>query len=337
MATKEKNLSAFSGRLAQGFETMPKTSEQAGMRILHIDVDKILPNPDQPRTIMDEQETKNLAANIVLYGLQNPIRVRQNATTEDGTYILVNGQRRLAACKLIGWKQIPATLSSGDTPFIESIIENLQREDLHPLDEAACYRRLVDEFNMSQRKIAEEIAGKNESYVSEMLNLLTLHPTILEKLRISEVLPSRSVLLELGRMNNQEVQLAYWPEVEAQRATVASLRARAEELCDQSEKPERRRGHAAPTVRLISSMKRVAAHLNAISKEQSALTTEQRSELRELHKQINASFKELFKKQQAHTTDNTTTDPNESQTSTEGLDEDVDEASDIAEISDIRS
>jgi ParB/RepB/Spo0J family partition protein len=337
MATKDKNLSVFTERLAQGFETMPKTSEQAGMKILHIDVNKILPNPDQPRTIMDEQETKNLAANIVLYGLQNPIRVRQNATTEEGAYILVNGQRRLAACKLIGWKQIPATLSSGDTPFIESVIENLQREDLHPLDEAACYRRLIDEFNMLQREIAEKIAGKSESYVSEMLNLLTLHPTILEKLRKSEALPSKSVLLELGRMSNQEIQLACWPEVEAQRATVASLRAHAEELRGQSKEPERLQGHVAPTVRLLSSMKRVAAYLDTISKEQSVMTTEQRSELRELHKQINASFKELFKRQQIHTADNSITDPNGSKARTEGLDEDVDEAYDIAETSDIRS
>ncbi len=150
--------------------------------IFWIDVDKVKPNPFQPRREFDEARLKDLASSIRQYGILQPLVVtRSEVFREDGSmfaeYELISGERRLRASKIAGLLQVPAIIRSGeqsDRVKLElAIIENLQREDLNAIDRAKSFKQLVDQFNLKHTEIAEKI-GKSREYVSNSLRLLTL-------------------------------------------------------------------------------------------------------------------------------------------------------------------
>ncbi len=150
--------------------------------IFWIEVDKIKPNPYQPRKEFDEEALKSLAESIKQYGVLQPLVVtRKEEELEDGGmrvyYELVAGERRLRAAKLAGLNQVPVIIrdkEDSDQEKLElAIIENLQREDLNPIDRALAFKRLYDEFKMTHAQIAKKI-GKSREYVSNALRLLTL-------------------------------------------------------------------------------------------------------------------------------------------------------------------
>ena len=153
--------------------------------IFWVEVDKIFPNPYQPRREFDEARLKDLADSIKQYGVLQPLVVtREEVEKEDGgiatRYELIAGERRLRASKLAGLAQVPVVIRMGD-PAEErdrmklelAIIENVQREDLNPIDRAQAFRRLVDEFSFKHSHIAEKI-GKSREYVSNSIRLLAL-------------------------------------------------------------------------------------------------------------------------------------------------------------------
>src|SRR5574341_145193 len=113
---------------------------------------EIDPNPFQPRRDFDETELAELAASIKSAGLLQPVLVRERA---DGRYELIAGERRLRACRSLGWTTIPAVKREVDdrTLLTLALVENLQRDDLSPVDEASGYRRLIDEFGLSQEAV----------------------------------------------------------------------------------------------------------------------------------------------------------------------------------------
>jgi ParB family transcriptional regulator, chromosome partitioning protein len=140
---------------------------RGGVRI--IDVNRIVPNPEQPRLAFDEETLAELAASIKEHGVLQPILVRP---LEDGEFQLIAGERRWRASKAAGVATIPALVEEidDDTALEISIIENLQREDLSPLDEAAMYDRMVTEHGYSLRKLAQKL-GKDKGYVENRLRL----------------------------------------------------------------------------------------------------------------------------------------------------------------------
>ena len=165
--------------------------------IFWIDVEKVKPNPFQPRREFDEARLKDLAESIRQYGVLQPIVVtRREVVKEDGglvaEYELIAGERRLRAAKLIGLPQIPALIrNSEETDRMKlelAIIENLQREDLNPIDRAHAFNRLATEFHFKHTQIAEKV-GKSREYVSNTLRLLALPEDIRQALsegKISE-------------------------------------------------------------------------------------------------------------------------------------------------------
>jgi ParB family chromosome partitioning protein len=155
-----------------------------GRTIVNIDTHKIVANPHQPRTIFREETLKELAESIKNQGIAQPILVRMRK----GNYELVAGERRLRAAKLAGLAVIPAIVKDfSDEESIElSLIENLQREDLNPVDEAEAYNRLVSEFNLTQEEIAKRV-GKNRSTVGNMLRLLELSSEVKKALQKEEI------------------------------------------------------------------------------------------------------------------------------------------------------
>jgi len=131
----------------------------------------IKPNPFQPRVVFQEDAIKELAQSIRQYGVLQPVVVRR---TLDG-YELVSGERRWRAAQLAGLKEMPALVreyTDGDMTEI-ALIENIQREDLNPIEEAAGYRRLMDEFGFTQEEVARKI-GRSRSLIANMVRLLNL-------------------------------------------------------------------------------------------------------------------------------------------------------------------
>jgi ParB family chromosome partitioning protein len=137
--------------------------------VRHVDVDRITPNPEQPRLAMEQTSLDELAASIREHGVLQPILVRP---LENGEFQLIAGERRWRASKAAGLATIPALVEEidDDTALEISIIENLQREDLTPLDEAAMYERMVRDHGYSVRRLAQKL-GKDKGYLENRLRL----------------------------------------------------------------------------------------------------------------------------------------------------------------------
>lgn len=144
---------------------------------MKLPVRTIAPNPFQPRTSFVAVELEELAASIKANGLLQAIVVRRSVTGR--TFELVAGERRLRAVKQLGWREIPAQIRDVDdqTLLVLALVENLQRQDLGPLEEAKGYESLRDTFGYSQRQIGKAV-GKSRSTVANMLRLLTLPPSV---------------------------------------------------------------------------------------------------------------------------------------------------------------
>ena len=141
-----------------------------------IDIDEIITNPWQPRNDFEEQALQELSESIRMHGIIQPITVRK---IDDGSYQLISGERRVRASKIIGMIQIPAYIRTAtDLQLIEmALIENIQREDLNPIEIALSLQRLLDEFNITQENLAQKVA-KSRSLVTNYLRLLKLNTEV---------------------------------------------------------------------------------------------------------------------------------------------------------------
>jgi ParB family chromosome partitioning protein len=166
-------------RLGRGLEALlgPVSREQAEASgaLRDLPVASVRPNPFQPRTRIDEAELTDLANSMQASGLLQPVIVRPR----DGGYELIAGERRWRAAERLGWRKIPAMVKEVDdrTLLTLALIENLQRDDLSPIDEAAGYRRLGEEFHLGQAEIARAV-GRDRSTVANILRLLQLPPDV---------------------------------------------------------------------------------------------------------------------------------------------------------------
>lgn len=195
--------------------------------IFWVEVDKIKPNPYQPRREFDEAKMRDLADSIRQYGVLQPLVVtRKEVEKPDGgivtEYELIAGERRLRASKMAGIFQVPVLIRSVEDDAkmkLElAIIENLQREDLNPVDRAKAFARLSEEFGFKHGQIAEKI-GKSREYVSNTLRILSLPEDILTALaqgRISEGHTRPLMMLE----NRPEEQSTLFKEIMFKKMTV---------------------------------------------------------------------------------------------------------------------
>lgn len=182
--------------------------------IFWVEVDKIRPNPFQPRREFDQQKLEDLSRSIRQYGVIQPLTVsRIEITKDDGglatEYELIAGERRLRAARLAGIREVPVLIRAGhddDKTKLElAIIENLQREDLNPIDRAKAFEQLHKQFGFKHTEIAEKV-GKSREYVSNTLRLLLLPQTIQDALsdgKISEG-HTRPLLMLADRPAEQE-------------------------------------------------------------------------------------------------------------------------------------
>ena len=191
-------------------------------KIVEVNLSEIHPNPDQPRKTFDEAKLRELAASIERQGLLQPIIVQKRAAS-DGGYLLVAGERRFRAHQLLEKATIPAILTEGNPDEI-ALIENIQREDLNPLEEAEALERMMDRYHYTQEELGKVI-GKAQNTVSEVLQLNTLPPFIKDEYRTSDTRTmSKSALVELTRIKDTKHQKAVWEAMKAGRWTVRDAR-----------------------------------------------------------------------------------------------------------------
>jgi len=197
-------------RLGRGLESLlgPVSREQAEAQgaLRELPVAQVRPNPFQPRTQFDPAALAELVASISASGLLQPIIVRSRGNG----FELIAGERRLRAVQELGWQQVPAVVKDADdqTLLTLALIENLQRNDLSPIDEAQGYQRLIEQFHVGQAEVARMV-GKNRSTVANLLRLLKLPGEIRAMVhdgRLSEgharallALDSDDAMLALGR------------------------------------------------------------------------------------------------------------------------------------------
>lgn len=150
-----------------------------------ISLDQIQPNPFQPREVFDDEKLRELASSIKEHGILQAVVV---SPTGDGSFFLVAGERRCRAARIAGLSSVPAIIKSLDrkTMLEIALIENLQREDLNPVEEARAYKRLMQEYNYTQEELARRI-GRSRPSIANSIRLLSLPGEILELLAQGEI------------------------------------------------------------------------------------------------------------------------------------------------------
>ena len=173
-------------------------------RISHIKVSLIDPKSDQPRKYFDKEALEQLAESIVENGLLQPILVREYG---DGRYQIIAGERRFRASKIAGLSEIPAIVLEKDDKKAAQIalIENIQREDLNPLEEALAYKSLAEEYDMTQEELSFKV-GKSRSAIANMLRLLDLPDEVLTLVASKELSAGHARTI-LGLKNRDDMIL----------------------------------------------------------------------------------------------------------------------------------
>jgi len=209
----------------------PLASNEDRFTLLRIE--DIEPDPDQPRK--DFGDIEELAASIRTHGLISPIVVSPSGNRR---FRIIAGERRFRACRVAGIAQVRAIVRTlEEQSRIEvQLVENIQRKDLHPVEEARIFRRLMDEFRLTQESLAARI-GKSPSAISETLRLLDLPEAIMAELRTSEVVP-KSTLLAIVKESNPEKQAALWQRAKAGNLTVRQARAKPRRRTSPGTKPK---------------------------------------------------------------------------------------------------
>ncbi|MFC1517027.1 ParB/RepB/Spo0J family partition protein [Candidatus Margulisiibacteriota bacterium] len=185
-----------------------KTALASGKTIINISPYEVKPNPRQPRHNFAEDSIRELAASIKEHGVVQPLVVR----LIEGKYELVAGERRLRAAKIAELETVPVIVKniSNEKSLELAIIENIQREDLNPLDEAEAYLLLMKEFELTQEQVASKV-GKSRSAIANALRIIELPKEIKESLRKGEITAGHAKAILMAGEANKRIQL--WKEI----------------------------------------------------------------------------------------------------------------------------
>ncbi len=189
-------------RLGKGIDALiPVDESVSSSQVIELALDAIRPNPTQPRKTIDQEKLYELAQSIKLHGLISPILVRKM----NSAYEIIAGERRYHACRVAGMTSVPVLVkdASDDTSFKLSLIENIQREDLNPMEESEAYCALKEQFGLTHQEIAESVM-KDRSTITNSLRLMGLPEEMKAALRDGTITPghARAILMvptEQGR------------------------------------------------------------------------------------------------------------------------------------------
>ena len=223
-ATKRTN------RLGRGLSALiPDISTEIDKKdIITIDLKSIYPNQDQPRRVFDEEKIKILSESIKNYGVLQPIVLKPD---DKGKYMIIAGERRYRASKLARKSDIPAVIK--DIPMKDimeiALIENLQREELNPIEEALAYRSLIKNYEVTQEEISEAV-GKSRPHITNTLRLLNLPQKIMDMIDQGQITAGHGKALL--RVNDENLQLELANKVIAEELSVRATEALAKKICE---------------------------------------------------------------------------------------------------------
>lgn len=173
--------------------------------VSELEINKIYPNPNQPRKHFDEEALRELASSIKTHGVIQPLVVNK---TNDG-YMIIAGERRWRASKQAGLDKVPVVIKNYTEKQVKeiSIIENLQREDLNPIEAARAIKQLMDEYNLTQETVSDRI-GKSRSNVANTLRLLSLYPDVIKMIEDGKLSSGHARCLVVVDDVNEQMKLA---------------------------------------------------------------------------------------------------------------------------------
>ena len=237
-------------------------------------------NPDQPRKTFDENEIKALADTIQKHGLLNPLTVARSGGSSK--YILVSGERRLRALRLLDKRSAPICIVDGDISII-SLIENIQRQDLHPIEEAEACQNVMSSNGWTQNRLAEEL-GKKRSTLANLLKLNKL-PDKIKKESKSFQWASKSLLQEVASQTTVEAMNIMWNSIKEEKhaPTIESIR----------HGSSVRRSRPRPA-KMIKSGHRFLKWLESIDHGEIADSQEISDEMKRIKREIDKLYCELF-------------------------------------------
>ncbi len=236
-------------------ETMKEEALQKNtdVQVLYVPLSKIVPNPYQPRKEFESEALSELADSIRQYGVLQPLLV---APGPDNNYILIAGERRLRASTMAGMGSVPVIVSEYTTQQIAEIalIENLQRKDLHYLEEAEGYEKLVNTFHLTQESMAGRV-GKKQSTIANKLRLLKLSPSVRNTLHESDLTERHA--RALLKLENEETQKTVLKKIIKDHLNVKQT----ETLVDKTLKQEGKLNKKKPRIVIVND---VRIYLNSI-------------------------------------------------------------------------
>ncbi len=237
--------------------TAPVALPEGNGSINEISIEEIETNPFQPRQHFDQEALKELSESIQVHGIIQPITVRKLARNQ---YQLISGERRFQASKLAGLTSIPAYVrSADDQQMLEmALIENIQRENLNPIEISLSYQRLITECNLKQEELGERV-GKNRSTVTNYLRLLKLPPDIQIALRDNKI--SMGHARAIINVDNPDSQLFIFKKILSEDLSVRKVEELARELLSKKQTPEPPKTDANGVTKEINNLQsRLSSH-----------------------------------------------------------------------------
>lgn len=248
---EKKDLSLFDLEKTTTYDKNGKKSAD----VIDLDINCIIPNPDQPRKNFDKDSLQELANSIKIYGVLQPIIV----TKKKEKYIIVAGERRYRASKIAKLDKVPVIIKNLSEKQIDeiAIIENIQRQDLNPIEEAKAYKRLIEEYGITQEMLAEKM-GKSRPVITNSIRLLGLQPAIIEMLEKGRITSGHARLLL--SLKDEAIQLRYAQAACDKQISVRQL----EVMIHNYLKPKEEKKNVKPIVSrelrsLVNAMQRVFA------------------------------------------------------------------------------
>lgn len=249
---KRSNKTALGRGLDALIPNLEKISEDIQKEYLQCDIELIRSNPYQPRLRFSEEELSELAASIREQGIIQPLLVRKNI---GGGYELIAGERRLKAAKIAGLTHVPVVIKDvSDAQMLEiSLVENIQREDLNPMEESEAYYRLISEFGLTQEQIADRV-GKSRPSVANFIRLRNLPDQIKDAVRNNQLSMGHAKVM-LG-LENQAQQLEVCRLIVSKGLSVRETEALIKRLKTQSRKTGKPVADAAYFISLSEELSR---------------------------------------------------------------------------------
>lgn len=207
------------GRGLDALITMDDLRTGGSSSICEIELEKIQPNPNQPRSVFDETALEELATSIRALGVIQPITVKE---TDEGQYMIISGERRFRASLKAGLTQIPAYVkTAADENVVEmALIENIQREDLNAIEIALAYQKLIDQYGLTQEQLSERV-GKKRTTIANYLRLLKLPAEIQMGLKDRRI--DMGHARALLSVEDPEVQIALYEQIIAEGLSVRNV------------------------------------------------------------------------------------------------------------------